>query len=550
MIHSRRKFKLVKLLGVGGFGEVYLADMSTPSGFTKTVALKLLKEDVNSTDDVAARMRDEARMLGLLRHRSIVQADDLISIGGRISVVMEFIPGCNLSSLLARSCYRPDIPLRVVLHVAAEMADALVAAYSRPSTVTGEPLKVLHRDIKPANVRITPDGEVKILDFGIARAEQMERAAQTQEVALGSLYYMAPEVLAGKGASLASDIYALGVTFVESMIRSRFGLAADTEEEHTAKINRKLEDIDFSGNESHQVAIEKLVHQMLAFAPQERAGGDEVVRAAQALVAELTGPTMVQWARDAVPKVAEGGSEGMGDADLSGTELFEDAPVTPVATSHPSDLFDEATLGVSSSGEPLENTLRPSGTGRPSLWVVVAGLVVIFGLAAFAVDYSSRAEEAVTEAKAKVASDRAVAATTARLAAELKAEKDKASDVADKLEKARIEEEEAKVAAQAKATEKAKRPQVSAGSTAKAKPRPSPSAQAVDVSIKLFSSPLGIPVSLDGKSIGKTPIKVTVKSGAHIVVFHDGDKAIRKTITVSAGQKTRWKYQQASGSVK
>ena len=151
---NRRQFKLVKRIGVGGFGEVYLSEMSTPSGFTKTVALKLLRSDISSADEMAARMKDEARMLGLLRHRAIVQADDLIMLDGRIAVVMEYIPGCNLSALLNPRRFDADIPARISFRVIPEMADALDAAFSRPSTVTGEPLRVLHRDIKPHNFLI------------------------------------------------------------------------------------------------------------------------------------------------------------------------------------------------------------------------------------------------------------------------------------------------------------------------------------------------------------------------------------------------------------
>ena len=426
MTHQGRKFKLVRLLGVGGFGEVYLADMSTPSGFTKTVALKLLREAVDSTDDVAARMRDEARMLGLLRHRSIVQADDLISIDGRVSVVMEFIPGCNLSSLLSYSCYEHDIPLRVVVHVLAEMADALVAAYSRPSTVTGEPLRVLHRDIKPANVRITPDGEVKILDFGIARAEQMERAAETKEIALGTLHYMAPELLAGIGASLASDIYALGITFVESMIRERFGLAGDNREEHTEKINRKLEDVDFSGNEEHRATVGKLVHQMLAFEAAERAGGEQVVNIAQELVGELSGPTMVQWAREAVPMVAESASASGADVDLSGTDLLEDMMPSADQGPHADALFEDPTLAMSNASEALLAGAEQTGAKRPILWLGL-GALLLAGLAATyfgpAPAPAPQVQVQTPEELARSAAERAVAEATERFEAKLEAER-------------------------------------------------------------------------------------------------------------------------------
>ena len=88
-----RQFHFVRRIGTGGFGEVYLAEMSTASGFTKMVAIKLLRGDVSGNENVAERMRDEARLLGMLQHRTIVQAEDLISISGRVAVVMEYVPG-------------------------------------------------------------------------------------------------------------------------------------------------------------------------------------------------------------------------------------------------------------------------------------------------------------------------------------------------------------------------------------------------------------------------------------------------------------------------
>jgi len=535
---NRRKFKLVRLLGVGGFGEVYLADMSTPSGFTKTVALKLLKDNIATNDDVAARMHDEARMLGLLRHRSIVQADDLITISGRIAVVMEYIPGCNLSTVLSRARFKHEIPLRVVLHVIAEMADALVAAFSRPSTVTGEPLRVLHRDIKPANVRITPDGEVKILDFGIARAEQMERAAETQEVALGSLYYMAPEVLDGRGASLASDIYALGVTFTESLIRERFGLAGDTDEEHSEKVRRKLSSINFEGNEDHQSRVEALLCSMVDFDPDQRAEGQEVVATAQNLVADLNGPTMVQWAREMLVDMPQGDTEDIGNADLTGTDLFEDPPQPGGIRRDPGDLFDEPTMGVSLSGEPtmILSTNEKSGPPKKIIFLVAILLLTALGGGLWFSTYSKN-----------TSADKAMAQTTARLRTQAKAVAVKAAEEAQAVAAKAAEEataaEEAKAAEEAQAAEEAKAAQA-ASSTPRARKRGGP-----PVDIKLFSAPLGIQVLVDGKSIGKTPKKLTIASGAHTVTFIDGGKKIRKSINVTSGGKSKWTYKQASGSV-
>lgn len=280
---GRRQFKLTRRIGLGGFGEVYLAEMSTSSGFTKTVALKLLRSDVEGAGDNARRMRDEARLLGLLRHRAIVQADDLITVEGRTAVIMEYIPGANLSDILDPARFPHAVPLGLGLEVVAELADAMDAAWSRPSEITGKPLEVLHRDIKPGNVRITPDGSVKILDFGIARADQMDRETATRDYAVGSLPYMAPELLMGKGASPASDMYALGVTLLEVMSRKRFGIALDTEEGHLARLDERLAELDLAELASHRDDVLTLIREMLAFEPSQRAAARKVAEQMRAL---------------------------------------------------------------------------------------------------------------------------------------------------------------------------------------------------------------------------------------------------------------------------
>ena len=107
---SGRQFVFKRRIGKGGFGEVYLAEMSTSSGFAKTVAIKVMRTDTDGQGDMERRMRDEARMLGMLRHRTIVQAEDLLTLSGRTAVVMEYIPGINHSSLIDPNRFSEDIP--------------------------------------------------------------------------------------------------------------------------------------------------------------------------------------------------------------------------------------------------------------------------------------------------------------------------------------------------------------------------------------------------------------------------------------------------------
>jgi serine/threonine-protein kinase len=118
-----RQFHFVRRIGTGGLGEVYLAEMSTASGFAKMVAIKLLRSELSGNEELAERMRDEARLLGMLQHRTIVQAEDLISNSGRVAVVMEVVPGCNWSAVVHPEINKQPIPPRVVLDMVPPKAE-------------------------------------------------------------------------------------------------------------------------------------------------------------------------------------------------------------------------------------------------------------------------------------------------------------------------------------------------------------------------------------------------------------------------------------------
>ena len=140
-----RRFHLARELGVGSFGAVYLAEMESAGGFRRKVALKLLRPELDQVSDASRRLRDEARLLGRLRHRHIVQVDDLIRVNGRWAVVMEYVPGFDLEQLLLglKAIDAPFPPLAAV-QVTRAVALALDAAYTGRAGGE-EPLRVVPR---------------------------------------------------------------------------------------------------------------------------------------------------------------------------------------------------------------------------------------------------------------------------------------------------------------------------------------------------------------------------------------------------------------------
>jgi len=553
---SKRQFKLLKRIGVGGFGEVYLAELQTNSGFAKTVALKLLRSDIAGGEEMATRIRDEARLLGMMRHRAIVQADDLITLAGRPTVVMEFIPGVNLNWLLNPNRFRDEIPPTCALEIIRHVADALDVAYSRPSSITGRPLEVLHRDIKPANVRITPDGEVKVLDFGIARSDHMDRESHTQDYNLGSLRYMAPEMLLEGRASPASDIYSLGVLAFETVARIRFGLAGDAVEDHQVKVNKKLQEADLRGLGEHAEAARQLVASMLHFDYDERPTAREVMRRCQELEKQAQGPAMWEWAPDAIPlvKIPEQDEE---NGELTGRTLYEEPsgrlPEGVTAQEAVGSIAAEttgadATVALEQEPEP------PKATGGGWRLVVLLGLAI--AAAALLVlrtpapsESRPAAQPAHRPPPAKVEAIAPVPADAEIVAAEGEVADGEAADGEPEVpgaEKADAEPSSEPAKTKAPAAEPA---------TVKPAPKPAkkstpPPAAAAPVRVRLASMPFGIAVFVDGKSVGKTPVATQLAPGTHKLLFVDGEDSIRKTVTVRAGEENKFVYRRAEGAVR
>lgn len=514
---SGRQFQFVRCLGVGGFGEVYLAEMSTSSGFTKMVAVKLLKDNLEANPNVAERMRDEARLLGMLRHRTIIRADDLISLSGRIAVIMEYVPGCNLTTAIDPARNTEVFPIRTILSVVQNVANALDVAFHRPSPVSGKPLEVLHRDIKPGNIRLTPDGEVKVLDFGIARSDNFDREASTTEYQLGSLNYMAPELLIGSQASPASDVYSLGVTFFECIARDRYGWAGECDEMHMGKLKKRLAELDLSSAGDVQQEVVELLLQMMEFDPAARPSPAEVMKRARQLYERCPGDAIEDWAPETVmrlKKIEETDEDENGD--LTGRTLFEELSTASFKDQSSMPMFhDDSTLALP-GGTPdvVEETKRLR-------WMETLILLLLLGGAGF-VWYSfdsiqaedRQADKPVLSArpKAKPAPPKAespaeVAVVKAEAApAEADKKKDKDEDRED---------------------------------------------DGPPVAVRIASMPMGLAVIVDGKPRGSTPLSgLMLTPGKHKLVIKDGAKKIKKTIRVKAKGKNLWKYIAAQGKIK
>jgi serine/threonine-protein kinase len=283
---------------------VYQVLVRHKDGFSHVAAVKLLHNKWMDNEEISCRMRDEARLLGLLRHRNIVHVMDLTSIDGRTAIVMEYLEAIHLKSAIDSITQRGEaMPVRAALEISACAAAALDAAYNRPPHPKAEPLRVVHRDIKPPNIMIDESGLVKVLDFGVARAEFAARESETQQLQFGSVDYMAPERLLFEAEGPESDVYSLGATLFECLTGEKLGRAKRVLIEHTAFVAdrlsflRAIRAVPGPG----AMKLEGALKSALAFEASDRPSAQEMAVDLRHFARTLGGLSLQEWAEAEVP---------------------------------------------------------------------------------------------------------------------------------------------------------------------------------------------------------------------------------------------------------
>jgi eukaryotic-like serine/threonine-protein kinase len=211
------RYVLGTLLGAGGAASVYMARLDGPHGFDRVVAVKLVHEHLLADRDFVAMFLDEANLACRLQHPNIVHCYELCQDEQYLYLAMEYLQGQPLSRLYQRAQeWRQPLQYSLVAWIGARAADALGYAHELRDDA-GSPLGIVHRDVSPDNLFITYDGQVKLLDFGIAKAAG--RRSQTNLGQLkGKFRYMAPEYAMGLEFDNTLDIFALGATLYEAAL--------------------------------------------------------------------------------------------------------------------------------------------------------------------------------------------------------------------------------------------------------------------------------------------------------------------------------------------
>ncbi|MBZ4418160.1 protein kinase [Myxococcus sp. RHST-1-4] len=214
------QYVLVRKLAEGGMAEIFLAKLLGADGFERNVVIKRMLPHLSSNSDFVEMFRDEARLAAKLAHPNIVQIHELGFTEGCYYICMEYLAGEDFSTTLRLAGRRRlYVPYPVVLRVLIDAARGLHYAHEFCNEA-GQPLNIVHRDISPSNLYLTYQGQVKVLDFGIAKAES--RLVNTRAgVVKGKYMYMAPEQAKGQEVDRRADVFALGVSLFEALTHVR-----------------------------------------------------------------------------------------------------------------------------------------------------------------------------------------------------------------------------------------------------------------------------------------------------------------------------------------
>lgn len=212
-------FQLTRKIAEGGMGVVYQARLFGAEGFEKEVAIKTIRSDISNSNDFIKLFIGESKLAACLVHQNIVQIYRLGKIEGTYYVAMEYVHGTDLRDFLWRHFEKgKKIPVELAAFVASRVCRGLEYAHTK-CDVKGKPLNVVHCDISPKNLMISCEGEVKITDFGIAKAQGLIQGDKVE--GLGKAAYVSPEQIVGESVDQRSDLFSLGAVLFETLTGER-----------------------------------------------------------------------------------------------------------------------------------------------------------------------------------------------------------------------------------------------------------------------------------------------------------------------------------------
>ncbi|MDT5269805.1 MAG: eukaryotic-like serine/threonine-protein kinase [Acidobacteriota bacterium] len=289
------EYRIVDFLGAGGMGEVYRA-MHSKIG--RIAAVKVLTQ-ATQTSGFVERFFNEARIQASLQHPNVATLYDFCEVAGQPCIIMEYVDGETISERIA--AYRAPLPLSETVYVFQKVCEAIEYVHRHG---------VLHRDIKSNNIKISSQGEVKLLDFGIAKAQGTQQQLTQVGSVIGTLQYLAPELIRGGAADASGDIWALGVLLYE-MVTGRTPFDADTVGDLCDRIGRVQYTPPAQLNPGVPREVAAVIGHCLRKNPSERyRAATELLADARKLSATVSKPGVSASVSEAASEYAEAKAPG------------------------------------------------------------------------------------------------------------------------------------------------------------------------------------------------------------------------------------------------
>jgi eukaryotic-like serine/threonine-protein kinase len=251
IIEYRGRFRLLCRIARGGMATVYEAEQVGDRGFTKRVALKVIHEKYAAQPEWLELFIDEAKLSANLMHGNIVQIFQFEEVRGEFFMAMEYVRGVTLRALIDHHrAIREPVPPPLAAYIVSRVCRALDYAHNFVDAA-GTRLYIVHRDVSPGNVLLTWDGQVKLADFGIAKARTMRDPAEERKLTIGKKHYMSPEQIVGSKVDWRTDVFSTGVVLFELLALEQLFREVETEASidevlvaPSPEIKRLLPDLD------------------------------------------------------------------------------------------------------------------------------------------------------------------------------------------------------------------------------------------------------------------------------------------------------------------
>jgi serine/threonine-protein kinase len=550
------KYRLLEPLASGGMADVWRAEVTLAAGVVKEVALKLVRGEHEARSDFVRMFVEEARLAARLTHANVVQVFEFDEIDGRYFLAMELVHGRHLGRVVDRA---REMGLRLGLpravHLGAEAAKAL--AYVHRLSEGGRPMGLVHRDVSPHNVLVSFEGEVKLADFGIARA--MSFAGLTEPGTLkGKLAYMAPEQARGEAVDARADVFALGVILWELCAGRRLFARDSDAATLAALLDGPNPSPPSAWNEAVPPALDALVLACLERTAARRIGtADEVAAGLAGHLLRLARSPDDWDLRAFMRRLWPDGATSLPPAQLEPTRVQPGAaaPVSPPSAMLPAapDPVSAVTRTVGSGGGVRARRRRAlQAAGLVAAGALSVGALLLWHAARVPAPAGGTPEVSAALTPAPVAPTEGVvpssaaggpASTAAGVQGSLVRLETQTAAARPETQTAPPPEEAAAPppgAGGGDAPVGVARVNVETSNTEAAREDVAGSIPERSGTLHVNALPWGN-VAVDGRAVGETPVTVALAPGRHrIRVTHPSFGARETAVTISSGRETSW----------